>query len=560
MPYFTAEHVSISLAYLAENTHPSLVTFLAMIRAGVPRQVGGVAGVPFGSVQENDVLDNFFTAPGGTQDRPYYVPFGPTRANISRWKPYDVAGKGNQRMRTDRPYIYLRDEAQWWMPDDLDGVLAANHQKVVGVRPLSIHHLAVWCLREQEVADHARAITAFRQELNLDHYGLVPNSFSPALQPALSAIQLGLQPLGNAVAALLQPQLPDVNVLIADEDEAAVEVQDDPGPIAGGSWDISADALATHAGHLKGVDEAVLQAVAALRAGMHVVFTGPPGCGKTDLAQRLYEAGGFRPKQVTATDQWGTFETIGGYFPDPDQGGQVLEFLAGVVVETIREDRPLIIDEVNRADIDKAFGELFTLLSGHPVDLPFRTANADGGGRSRIRLAYGEQPAEVGTTVIRVPQSWRLIGAMNDADKASLKRLSYAFVRRFAFVPVPVPKMADYDALLDGAAGPALVNEHGAFVDALKALFANEAGLASIKMPMGFAIPKAMILHASTEAAVPGRATTAILRSCLELYLAPQFQGRADRHPDLISLVTPHLPALDVEQFERTLRIWTGRR
>ena len=42
------------------------------------------------------------------------------------------------------------------------------------------------------------------------------------------------------------------------------------------------------------------------------------------------------------------------------------------------QKRVLIIDEINRADIDKAFGELFTLLSGNNVDLPYLKRNAEG--------------------------------------------------------------------------------------------------------------------------------------------------------------------------------------
>lgn len=65
MPYLTAEHVSLSLNYLAENAHPSLVTFLSMTRAGVPCRTEGVPGAPFGNPQENAVLDEFFILPGG---------------------------------------------------------------------------------------------------------------------------------------------------------------------------------------------------------------------------------------------------------------------------------------------------------------------------------------------------------------------------------------------------------------------------------------------------------------------------------------------------------------
>lgn len=574
MPYFTSDHVRIALAYLAESSHSSLVSFLSMTRNHVPIEAAGVPGAEFGGSEENDVLRTYCAPEDGTPEAPFYVPFGPNRKGQTHWRPKAYAGTTLQRMRSDKSFIYARegegDDVRWWLAKDFAANLATRQAKALGARPLSIHHLAAWFYRDVDLVDQAAAIARFRGEFQLDSYGLVPDVFSDNLDPTLAAIPLDAAPIGPALTALLDalPSAPVISItgsvmpgatapaVIAPA--SATEAEDDL-IVAPGSWDITPTSLVTHTGHLKGMEEAISQAVAALRSGMHVVFTGPPGCGKTDLAQHLCAAGGFRPWLVTATDQWGTFETMGGYFPDPDEGGQVLDFRAGTVVEAIEQDRILIIDEVNRADIDKAFGELFTLLSGHSVDLMFQ--RRVGTERRRIRLAYGTPAPEAGVDIIGVPQSWRIIAAMNDADKASLKRLSYAFVRRFAFIPIPVPGRDDYSDLLDRTASSiGLDASHAPFVDALKALFADPEGLAQIDMSMGFAIPRAMLRHAVTERTIAGRTSDDILRSTLELYLAPQFQGRADRHAALLALVRPLLTDPSLKHFERTLTTWTGFR
>ena len=223
------------------------------------------------------------------------------------------------------------------------------------------------------------------------------------------------------------------------------------------------------------------------------------------------------------------------------------------------QGRILIIDEINRADIDKAFGELFTLLSGSDVDLPFKRFADSKEGR-RIRLVTGGEAVPSDIEAIHMPSWWRLIGAMNDSDKASLKRLSFAFVRRFAFIPVGLPNVTEYAALIDSSAASAgLIATQPGFVDSMKQLFASASGLASIDMAMGFAIPKAMIQQAVAEISVDSsRPKDRLLASALDLYVSPQFQGRADKHEEFLALLAPHLSAGVREPFAKNLANWTG--
>lgn len=180
----------------------------------------------------------------------------------------------------------------------------------------------------------------------------------------------------------------------------------------------------------------------ALNSGKNIILNGAPGTGKSELAKFISNKakGKFISDYLltTATSDWSTFDTIGGWMPDNDNGGS-LKFHEGVFLEAIKYNKWLIIDEINRADIDKAFGQLFTILSGNidEIELPYVTQE----NKSIFIKRWDKHYSTISQdgSIYYIGKNWRIIGTMNDEDKDSLFDLSYAFMRRFMFINVDVP-------------------------------------------------------------------------------------------------------------------------
>lgn len=199
--------------------------------------------------------------------------------------------------------------------------------------------------------------------------------------------------------------------------------------------------------HLEGLyfqdkDIIITQIKTALKNGKNIILIGPPGTGKLKLAKEICKSYETEYKISTATSQWSTYQTIGGYKQDID--GQ-LYFDEGIFLTSIKEsetkyplNRWLIIDEMNRADIDEVLGLIFSALTRDEITLNFKA-------KSKKNIVIRPQrkneeyvlPSDFEYVI---PRDWRIIGTMNTYDKASLYEMSHALMRRFAFIPISVPR------------------------------------------------------------------------------------------------------------------------
>ncbi|MFP8884205.1 AAA family ATPase [Streptomyces mangrovi] len=156
-----------------------------------------------------------------------------------------------------------------------------------------------------------------------------------------------------------------------------------------------------------------------------LVFYGPPGTGKTYLATRLAEHFGGGPEQVKIVQFHPSYayeDFFEGFRPaaDPETREVAFRLTAGPLRELAdlasREGNRhvphfLIIDEINRANLAKVFGELYFLLE-------YRDRS--------VRLTYSGDD-------FALPPNLFVIGTMNTADR-SIALVDAAMRRRFAFV------------------------------------------------------------------------------------------------------------------------------
>lgn len=403
-----------------------------------------------------DFCERWF-AVEGHEGRPWFVPMGPGWVKMAPNRGYPVgtvwstliesSAKRDQVFHAQVLPSSEREVSLEEEPKLLAGLRALVHSGGAD-RRLPLRELAVWRFRLAELADDVNIEDLERQileELKLteEEQRVLLDPPSPA-DP--SAVWNAGPPDASALLDLLPPP-PDPTGQLADlaspsRPRAPLEV-----PVV----DVELDDR---------LWRVIRNAVASFTC---VLLVGPPGTGKGQILARIaqevaerpelygfdgsaHEDGWPDPVVKTPHEGWQTFDLIGGHIADPGGG---LRWAAGFVLDAIRDDRWVVLDETNRGDLDKIMGPMITWLAGGVSEIGATSTHET---RRPILLGWTDAAAcrttppegidtdsdvVSGPVEYRAGRDWRLLGSFNPQDAQRVFAIGQALGRRFKSVPIP---------------------------------------------------------------------------------------------------------------------------
>lgn len=246
----------------------------------------------------------------------------------------------------------------------------------------------------------------------------------------------------------------------------------------------------------------------SIQSSKAVLLVGPPGTGKTqilkDAIRRIsdspdsygFSGSTISANWVTAQENWTYDDLVLGQ----DLTDGTLHLKEGSLLSSIRRNEWLVIDEFNRADMDRVMGATLTWLSGEPVTIGPEKSES---GEKKAVLGWKN---EIGSSVSKLPSGdmeyvagsdWRLLGTYNGVDGYRVFSMGQALARRFAHVPIPPIREKQFRSVIENLCRDS--PRQTAIVDSLAAIYTAHLELPAATVGPGVLIPMVTYLTKGLE-------------------------------------------------------------
>ena len=439
-----ATRVGAALANIAEwrdNVKSQGATHLFPMIALIERGAGNPAGTPTlmnETPHEFEFWDKYFRLDDQNRDKPYFNPVTLRRAeagfphsNSATIRKNTFSGKWNAAHRGDSAEGEIWTLADNYADIFRDKVLTKNNQ----VSRVPVVDVAVLLLRNSDFPDNIDADSLVRE---------FRSQFPQAEEDFDKIFSFQPEPADRIFTASNERQ----DYLSAIESVLVADVKHATGLPKRNSEASGLD-----------LDDPVLVEVQRLMAlgTSGCIFTGVPGTGKSYYAKRIATHLVNDPVtdifRVQFHPSYGYEDFVEGYRPDEtsQSGYKIVEktfLIACRRASELRENNllaVLIVDEINRGDPARVFGELLTY-----IERTYRDEN--------FTLPFSGNS-------FSVPDNLIVFGTMNPFDR-SISQMDAAFVRRFDHIEIS-PSREVAESLLErcGEFSPAQVAEIGAWFE-----------------------------------------------------------------------------------------------